>query len=675
MIFNVDIKMNKEAEKLKKEQDAEKLKKEHEADKLKKKQEGEKLKKEQEVEKWWKYQEAEILKKEQETQKPAPTTRRTSRSAAIFDILAAIYHQDAKGLKKEHEAEKLKKVQEAEKLKKEQEAEKLKKEQEAEKEKKEQEAEILKKEQEAQKPAPTTRRTSRSATILAVLFSIYATALYLKSSPGRATADQIIHIQKSLCGNFYKEELGLVNLEPWKEKDKNSENMRYIQEVYINQVFYNDKKHYTSLLDFFTWKPTENPRRLLLVAEQGAGKTTSIKAMAAKWCRIIASEPKYGYILTFRYAIEYLYNQGWIWVSWQSVVNKWPIFMSFVEYMPLIGVIDSYFGRGTFKQTLDYFKHKPQPLPELVFAFELRNIYQYKNLTEAIIGEMMKIDEKIFVKEEDIEKIFERGMKNILLVFDGYDEYIKLKNEGTTMTEVDSIIHRELRKNVNLIVTTRSWRSDELLTIKRFGFEKISVAPFELPKDRDAFIGHFFPGASGRKLINALDNDEEEVIPKQLQKEPRMLLYICNLWKYNKEIRKSKLKNRHIFWDGIWELMRLTYNRKYPHQEMSKLNMELTRRKIGHLALQNGGKEMTFESFFADLGDEIGFDLFWFGIYGTETFAEKPWELLDSEKETKKLKDVKANYDSMMEEEAEKLKEERSGFVTWISDVIQGLLY
>ena len=197
------------------------------------------------------------------------------------------------------------------------------------------------------------------------------------------------------------------------------------------------------------------------------------------------------------------------------------------------------------------------------------------------------------------------------------------------MNEVDSIIHRELRKNVNLIVTTRSWRSDELLTIKRFGFEKISVAPFELPKDRDAFIGHFFPGASGRKLINALDNEGEEVIPKQLQREPRMLLYICNLWKYSKEIRKSKLKNKHIFWDGIWELMRLTYNRKYPHQEMSKSDMELTRKKIGHLALQNRGKEMNFEHFFVEFGNELGIDLFWFGIYGTETFAEKPWELLN----------------------------------------------
>ena len=63
--------------------------------------------------------------------------------------------------------------------------------------------------------------------ILAVLFSIYAAVLYLKSSPGRAMADQITNIQKSLCENFYKEDLGLVNLEPWNEGDKNSENMRY----------------------------------------------------------------------------------------------------------------------------------------------------------------------------------------------------------------------------------------------------------------------------------------------------------------------------------------------------------------------------------------------------------------------------------------------------------------
>ena len=31
-----------------------------------------------------------------------------------------------------------------------------------------------------------------------------------------------------------------------------------------------------------------------------------------------------------------------------------------------------------------------------------------------------------------------------------------------------------------------------------------------MPKDRDAFIGYFFPGASGEKLINALDDDKEE---------------------------------------------------------------------------------------------------------------------------------------------------------------------
>ena len=335
--------------------------------------------------------------------------------------------------------------------------------------------------------------------ILAVVFSIYATDLYSKSSPGRATADQIMNIQKSLCGNFYKKELGMVNLEPWKEGTKTSKNMRYIENIHINQAFSNDKKRNASLLDFFTWKPTENSRRLLLVAEQGAGKTTAIKAMAAKWCRIITSEPTYGYILTFKYAIEHLYNLNIpiIWIgncNWQSFVNKWSTFISAFEYMPSIG-INYYFGfeKGTFTQTLDYLKHIfSYPLPELIFAFELRNIYKYKNLTEAIIGEMINIDENISVTQGDIEKIFERGMKNILFAFDGYDEYIKLQKEGTTMPEVESIIRRENRKNVNLIVTTRSWKSDELLNITRFGFQKVSVDPFELPKDRDTFIGNFF---------------------------------------------------------------------------------------------------------------------------------------------------------------------------------------
>ena len=88
---------------------------------------------------------------------------------------------------------------------------------------------------------------------------------------------------------------------------------------------------------------------------------------------------------------------------------------------------------------------------------------------------------------------------------------------------------------------------------------------------------------------------------------------------------------------------------------------------------------MTFEHFFAEFGDELGADLFWFGIYGTDSFtekpwellAEKPWELLGNDEGSKELKDVKVNYDSMMEQEAEKLKKESSeGFVAWISNII-----
>ena len=142
-----------------------------------------------------------------------------------------------------------------------------------------------------------------------------------------------------------------------------------------------------------------------------------------------------------------------------------------------------------------------------------------------------------------------------------------------------------------------------------------------------------------------------------------------------------------MFWDEIWELMRLTYNRKYPNQEISKSDMELTRRKIGHLALQNRGKDMTFEHFFAEFGDELGADLFWFGFYGTDTELTNPWEERDNKEGSCDIKDVKVNYSPMMEQEAEKIKKEQEaekikeeaeklekerskGIVAWITNVI-----
>ena len=160
--------------------------------------------------------------------------------------------------------------------------------------------------------------------------------------------------------------------------------------------------------------------------------------------------------------------------------------------------------------TIYYFTEnylKIKPLPEIVFAFEFKDICNFKSLVETIMEIALKKNSHI--SENDVETIIEKNIRDILLVLDGWDEYTKLKYTAGNAPEMEAIIHREARKNINLLVTTRSWRSDELLNVKRFSFKKVSLAPFELPKDRDAFIKKFFPGRKhANELITALDSDD-----------------------------------------------------------------------------------------------------------------------------------------------------------------------
>ena len=69
------------------------------------------------------------------------------------------------------------------------------------------------------------------------------------------------------------------------------------------------------------------------------------------------------------------------------------------------------------------------------------------------------------MKQEQIEDILDQCGKDCLLLFDGYDEYLKNKKDCSSrwVAEVDQVIQREALKNFNLIVSTRPWNSEGLL--------------------------------------------------------------------------------------------------------------------------------------------------------------------------------------------------------------------
>ena len=295
--------------------------------------------------------------------------------------------------------------------------------------------------------------------------------------------------------------------------------------------------------------------------------------------------------------------------------------------------------------------------PELLLVFELNHCGKGGRLSKIISDNMSRS-----MKQEEIEDILDQCGNDCLLLFDGYDEYLKNKKDSGWVAEVDQVIQREALKNFNLIVSTRPWNSEGLLNEERLGFEKVSISQFNKPKRND-FIENFFvqnpPREDANHLINALDSPDC-VVPKKIAAAPRMLLYICNIWgNSNKKLKEDILKTKVLFWDQVWELMRRTHNLKYPTEEITQEDLAQTKRKLAEFVEGKKNEEMSYKQYYKWFGD--GLDLFYFGVYSIEETETPPWQ-----KESKGDKDGAAvaptygvSIQDMLENECEKIGQKK----------------
>ena len=102
--------------------------------------------------------------------------------------------------------------------------------------------------------------------------------------------------------------------------------------MFINHTFYIKKKkegappeERTDLLDFFSWDQYSKARRLLLVAEQGSGKSTAIRRSTKNWCDHVQN-PKMRNLLQMKYALKRLYEKyyqppAWIFDSLRELLT------------------------------------------------------------------------------------------------------------------------------------------------------------------------------------------------------------------------------------------------------------------------------------------------------------------------------------------------------------------
>ena len=481
-----------------------------------------------------------------------------------------------------------------------------------------------------------------------ILTSLIGNFLMIKSHPGILYSNSVTKLQKGLCMDYYNNTYFLTELEPWSEDTKQT----HLKSMYIEQTFHTKGERSNNILDFFNWNQRA-PSRYLLTADQGEGKSMSIKYATLTWCETILTN-EYQHNQLIKYQRKVLLEDD-------SIEDKK------IEASVVLDWLWKIFPNSIKMKLLDEFLEVQdlKPFPELVLAFEFKDLCTYKLLEDILL---------ILVKDDltrgEVRKILDGGRDTILFAFDGYDEFTKFQLCQTGVsTEVEAIIKRESRKNYNLLVSSRPWRSEDLLSVERFGFKKLVMIHNDIDNEvRNKFIKNFFVVMDddlSDGLILALDS-ERNVIPSELVSIKRMLLYICHIWSYNfLSNTVDSFFSEDEMLNNLWELMRLTYNKKYPEAVMSKEDLKEMRKKIGQLTTET----LTFEEMHDVFGDDNKFDIFFFGIYSTSVI-KKVGNIGELVKETTVIKET-PGLEKLVEEERKKqhieaLNEEMS-WMDWIS--------
>ena len=161
---------------------------------------------------------------------------------------------------------------------------------------------------------------------------------------------------------------------------------------------------------------------------------------------------------------------------------------------------------------------------ELAVVIDLKKVSKHQKLRDVISAS------DIFAKEETAMKdgllsYITKNQENVLLVFDGYDEYHCGSN-----SEIYEIFRGNKLRNCCVLITTRISKADELREFKDVHAEITGFSE----EDRMAFMSRMLGGKTEAKQL--WDQLDEKNL-KDLARVPLLLLFFCTLWK------KGKLKS------------------------------------------------------------------------------------------------------------------------------------
>ncbi|XP_071499905.1 uncharacterized protein [Diadema antillarum] len=148
-----------------------------------------------------------------------------------------------------------------------------------------------------------------------------------------------------------------------------------------------------------------------------------------------------------------------------------------------------------------------------------------------------------------IDDYISKNLHNVLLLFDGFDEFSGDLEHGSS-SDIIRILVSEEYKSCKVIVTSRPWRANEFTLTKSLAdaYTFINVEGFK-EEDLSAYIRRYFSirkkGALAESLINFIK--ESDVIQSSMAPFPIYCAMLCLMWEELKEDMRKKIMKMQTF--------------------------------------------------------------------------------------------------------------------------------
>ncbi|XP_030841838.1 NLR family CARD domain-containing protein 4-like [Strongylocentrotus purpuratus] len=215
---------------------------------------------------------------------------------------------------------------------------------------------------------------------------------------------------------------------------------------------------------------------------------------------------------------------------------------------------------------------------KLLFVFKMRNMNAKTGITEAIVPLLGKKYEK-YIKE--LEEYIDSHEKDIVMLFDGYDEFSGELNCRDNISYVIDILCEERCRQCRVLVTSRPVRKKDFYS-RSFYYSKMVIEGYSQQHATD-FIDKFFP-PNETKATELKKYLEEDIVTNEMIATPLFCTMVCYLWKDGYFHGKS---TRTKLFDDIMDLLRKHLNAKHERDkdiEQDLLNSTLV--SVGQVALK-----------------------------------------------------------------------------------------